>query len=147
MESMGKYFCSGTRWPEIGAGAGLRGVILGSPQPDTGAPCPDPTPVPAQSCAWTSPLHTSLQSFVVDSLCADSLPEVFPFQEPSGQLFTSKVGGFHPQIPGWFCPKIDSENLVDVPNRSASISPLTRFLGTLSKSFEGILSRNDGALT
>ncbi len=31
-----------------------------------------------------------------------------PIQRTSGQRFTSKVGGFHPQTPGCFCPQIDS---------------------------------------
>jgi hypothetical protein len=33
---------------------------------------------------------------------------VFSYREPKEQLFTSKVGDFHPQIPGWFCPQIDT---------------------------------------
>jgi len=34
------------------------------------------------------------------------------FQKPKHpvQRFTSKVAGFHPQLPGWFCPQIDKAN-------------------------------------
>ena len=33
---------------------------------------------------------------------------MFQISEHPGQCFTSKVGDFHPQLPGWFCPQIDS---------------------------------------
>ena len=32
---------------------------------------------------------------------------MFPVREPARQRFTSKVGDFHPQITGWFCPQTD----------------------------------------
>src|SRR5947199_712009 len=35
-------------------------------------------------------------------------PSVFQIPEHRGQCFTSKVGDFHPQLPGWFCPQTDS---------------------------------------
>jgi hypothetical protein len=31
-----------------------------------------------------------------------------PTTGTSGQRFTSKVGDFHPQITGWFCPQTDN---------------------------------------
>jgi hypothetical protein len=36
------------------------------------------------------------------------------FQNPKhpGQCFTSKVAGFDPQLPGWFCPQIDKSALL-----------------------------------
>jgi hypothetical protein len=38
---------------------------------------------------------------------------MFQKSEHSGQCFTSKVAGSHPQLPGWFCPQIDIENFAE----------------------------------
>ncbi len=47
--------------------------------------------------------------------------DAYPKRESPGQRFTSKVGDFHPQIRGWFCPQTDKI-------RAARLVPLVPLL-------------------